>query len=274
MDAHSRCAYGILILALMYLVLPLQAAGPIVNDNADLFSEQTYRVKSVQIEGNLSLKTTELKSTCLTQAQSRIMFWKKDMIFDPTVWAADCERMKRFYARHGFFSAVVKDKTQVDHEAKTVVAKVEIQEGPVCNINDIHIVVNGKEQDTSNYKLGIQVGDVFSTEAYQEANKRIQQVFLNNAYAWVKVDASALVELDKSVVKVTYKVHSGPRCRFGLVEYAGLERVRMDHVLREMCFETDQIFSAELLEKYRSRLLALGWFKAVIIEMPDREQKP
>jgi translocation and assembly module TamA len=80
------------------------------------------------------------------------------------------------------------------------------------------------------------------------------------------VDRKVVVDHRTRTVSVTLDVEPGPLGRFGDVTVEGLTTLKTKFVVRRTPWKTDDIYDADLLDEYRTKLATEGLFQSISVE--------
>lgn len=88
-----------------------------------------------------------------------------------------------------------------------------------------------------------------------------------HGYPYAKAaDRKVVVDHRSHTVTVAINVDPGPLSRFGDVTVKGLNKLKEDFIRRRIPWKRDDIYDANLLDKFRTTLSGLGLFQSVTIE--------
>jgi outer membrane protein insertion porin family/translocation and assembly module TamA len=270
---RAPAASVFLLLALFWLE-PLPAIPVEALDSA-----REWRVKDVIITGNEKFSTGELEEILTTKTRDWYAFWRSRPVFDPAAFAADLERLARFYQAHGYYEAKVSHDLEVDREEGLVVAKIMIHEGEPARVGRISLeLVDAPELkpelEALLPKLPLKEGEIFSEVAYQLTETGLKAFLYDRSRARVEVQRKAEVILERREARVFYTVKAGPETRFGSTTIQGLKDVSEEIVSRELTYKPGEPFSGQALRESEQNLRQLDLFSLIRFELENRPQDP
>jgi outer membrane protein insertion porin family len=252
---------ALLLSQLLLLLLPVPGLAASIRD---LRPGEAYRVDRLEISGNKAVSASEILAQLKTQSRPFYQVWKERPLFNPGVFEADLERVKRLYQVNGFYAA----KIAYDLKLQKHLVSIEIRptEGPPVLVQKVDLKVDGQKvrSGTAPYsQLTVKSGQIFTQDAYQNSERNLRKYFLDRGYAHVKLERQALVNLKVHRARLQYAVWPGVRAVFGesIVKHA--DNVDPALVLRELEYRPGDLFSQEKIEESRQRIVKLGIFALV-----------
>jgi outer membrane protein assembly complex protein YaeT len=245
----------------------------------DLTTERPWQVAEVVIAGNQVFSQEELRAVLLTRQRPWYLPWKERPGFDPSTFAADLERLQRFYEARGYYETGVTYDLQVDDKAALVTALVQIQEGRPITVAAVDVQVasdttKAQAMPSLPEKLPLQSGALFTEEAYQQSEQVFREFFLQRGHAHVETQRKAEVDLAQDHARVWYTVQPGPQAVFGPTRVEGTKNVDPHLILRELTYQPGEQFSLKKIAESRQKILDLELFRAVDIAPEQTEEKP
>lgn len=263
------------LLVLLAALAPSRVPG-VSLDGLDLGVE--WKLKAVRIRGNRAVPKRELRKAIETQPRRWFAIWRKRPAFDPAAFRTDLARLQRAYRARGFYHARVGHDLELPDEGDTLVAVVEIEEGPPVLVERVEVMLSGdpvppKERTELLENLPVHEGDVFAEEAYDKAFTYLRAAYREWGYARVEVTKWAEVDATRDRATVSYRAESGPRSVFGAIEIAGTQRVEPAVVRRELDFEPGDRFAQSRIDQSRRNLASLSLFRGIRLD-EDRSRDP
>jgi outer membrane protein insertion porin family len=227
-------------------------------------------IRQIRIIGNHSFPEKELlKQFSQTTPTLFSAFTKKDQ-YSKQALSADLEVLRTWYLDRGYLNFQI-DSTQVSitPDKKDIYITINITEGKPYSIKVVKLsgdLVVPKEKIFP--LIRINPGDVFSRKRVTEAVDRISALLGNEGYAFANVNT--VPELDEKTREVTlgFFVDPGKRVYVRRINIAGNTTTRDEVLRREMRQMEGGWYSAEKVERSRTRLDRLGFFEKVNVETP------
>jgi outer membrane protein insertion porin family/translocation and assembly module TamA len=259
----------IFVLFLLFLFAGAISARAIPLDALD--SSREWLVKDLTISGNKQVSTGDLEEILLIKERPWYAFWHDRPRFDPEAFAADLQKIERFYQSAGFYEVKVAHDLQVDYERELVSVKVIIDENRPVIVKQISIEIVDRPElkellESERRKFALQEGKTFTEEAYQGTATAIRDFFFDRGRARVEVGRKAEVLADEGRANVFYRVTAGPQAVFGETKIQGLKDVTSDVVERELTYKPGDIFSGKALRDSRRNLLQLDLFSEIELQ--------
>jgi outer membrane protein insertion porin family len=234
----------------------------------DLDPARDWQLKDLTMTGNERFSSREILGALTTKTRPWYAPWRSLPPFDPATFAADMERLVRFYQAKGYYDAKISYDLEVDETEDHVIANVTINEGEPVKVAEISFAVSDRpalmaELDTLRTGLPLTEGMIFTEESYQQTEAKIKEFFLDQGLARVKVERKAEVIRDKHEARVSYVVEAGPPTVFGETKVEGLKEVAQEIVTRELTYKVGEPFSNKALAASRKNLLELDLFSEI-----------
>jgi outer membrane protein assembly complex protein YaeT len=245
----------------------------------DLTTEKPWQVAEVVITGNQVFSQEELRAVLLTRQRPWYFPWKERPVFDPSTFAADLERLQRFYEARGYYETGVTYDLQVDDKVALVTALIQIQEGRPITVAAVDVQVASDAAEAQAMpalpeKLPLQSGALFTEEAYQQSEQVFREFFLQRGHTHVETQRKAEVDLAKDRARVWYTVQPGPQAVFGPTRVEGTKDVDPHLILRELTYQPGEQFSLQKIAESRQKILDLELFRVVDVAPEQTKGKP
>jgi len=215
---------------------------------------------SIQIEGNHSIKTKELRSGL---ALRRVQ--KQGTSPDPYLVVIDGKRIAGEYIRRGFLEVDVRSRVERHGDATKVIYTV--MEGPRAKtrvmitgipVNDPDLTVQMVRE-----ALPIKDGEPFAYGPYDKAKERMLGIIEDAGYAHAELDAHVIVDRanHEAIIHLEYQV--GPKCTFGTVELLGIDGEVADAVRARVAIEPGQQYSSAAIAETQRAIYDMRRFSMV-----------
>ncbi len=152
-----------------------------------------FRVGTVTISGDLILE----KDIMIGMLKVR-----EEKYLDRQVLRNDTRKIQDLYAKQGYAFAEIRPRVLKSANSKRVDIGLEIDKGPLVHFNRIEITGNTRTRDNVIRRdLTVTEGDIFSSEAIRESNKKLQRLGFFD-----EVSIMPQPGLDDKVMDVTIEV--------------------------------------------------------------------
>ncbi len=173
-------------------------------------------------------------------------------------------RSEGYYDGHVRY-AIAQDQTPVR-------VTVTIEPGPAYTLSeyDVRYVSDGKTESTAPKGAKtpmLPLGMRARAPMIVEYEGRIVNSLTRHGYPYAEaVDRKVVVDHRSRTVSVTVDVKPGPLSRFGEVTVTGLTKLKKKFVTRRVPWKKDDIYDANLLDQFRTKLATQGLFQSVSVE--------
>jgi outer membrane protein insertion porin family len=262
---YSRGKYGVKIET---TVTPLERNR--VDILIDISEGAVAKIRQINIVGNKVFDDKTLLSQFSQKTPNWLSFYTKDDQYSKQVLAADLETLRSYYQDRGYIKFNI-DSTQVSitPDKKDIYITINITEGKQYKVREVRLsgeLVVKPEKLYPDFQIN--AGDVFSRKRVTDTVTRISDTLGNEGYAFANVNTVPDIDEKTREVDLTFFVDPGKRVYVRRINFAGNSKTR-DEVLRQELRQMEAgWFSAEKVERSRTRLQRLGFFEQVNVETP------
>jgi len=262
---YSRGKYGVKIET---TVTPLERNR--VGILLDVSEGAVARIREINIVGNHVFDDETLLDQFEQQTPNWLSFYTKSDQYSKQELAADLETLRSWYQDRGYIKFNV-DSTQVSitPDKKDIYITINITEGEQYKVREVRLsgdLVVPPEELYPNFRIN--AGDVFSRKRVTDTVTRISDRLGNEGYAFANVNTVPDVNDETREVDLTFFVDPGKRVYVRRINFAGNTKTRDEVLRQEMRQMEGGWFSAEKVERSRTRLQRLGFFEEVNVETP------
>jgi translocation and assembly module TamA len=188
----------------------------------------------------------------------------------------------------GYFNPVVKVQ-RVEDGAQPPLLRMSVEPGPRALIDRLTLDVQGGlyEEVASGdppavvlaqalqNEWGLQPGQPFTQSAWDSAKNRVLATLRSNGYLSAQWSGTAAqVNADDNTVRLFAVADSGALFRIGTIRVAGLQRFDEQAVMPAARELVGRPATEQLLRDVQDRLLSLGLFESIIIDVDDTSADP
>ena len=237
----------------------------------DISEGRVARIKQINIIGNHSYTDEELLDEFnLTTPTFFSTFTKRDQ-YSKQALAADLEVLRTWYLDRGYLKFQV-NSTQVSitPDKRDIYLTINITEGDQYRIKVVTLSGDLVVPPEEIYPLiNINPEDIFSRKRVTEAVDKISSLLGNQGYAFANVNTVPEIDDDTNEVSLGFFIDPGKRVYVRRINISGNASSRDEVLRREMRQMEGGWYSAEKVERSRTRLDRLGFFEEVNVETPS-----
>jgi outer membrane protein assembly complex protein YaeT len=253
------------------LALVIQFSGWIERASAESIDDPgTRTVREIRWVGVEALPTKEIEAAILTR-RANWKPWVKSQPFDPATLDQDLERIRRLYARKGYYEADA--RAELEPAGEAVDLRIEVSEGrPILletfEVTFVHRGIAEATLEPAALTLGLPlaIGEVFRSDDYKHARDEILSRAAERGYGAASIAGGAEVDRVRRTARVTWSLDPGPFVRLGPLTIEGLDRVDPALVRRELTLLPGEPYAPAALRRNQRALFALGLFRSVSIQ--------
>lgn len=262
---YSRGKYGVKIET---TVTPLERNR--VDILIDVSEGSVAKIRQINIVGNKVFDDETLLDEFNQSTPNWLSFYTKDDQYSKQELAADLEALRSFYQDRGYIKfAINSTQVSITPDKKDIYITINISEGEQYKVREVRLsgeLVVPPEKLYPDFQVN--AGDVFSRKRVTDTVTRISDTLGNEGYAFANVNTVPDVNEETREVDLTFFVDPGKRVYVRRISYAGNSKTRDEVLRQEMRQMEGGWFSAEKVERSRTRLQRLGFFESVNVETP------
>lgn len=226
---------------------------------------QRSGIAAINFTGNNSINSGTLKSQLLTKETSILSFLFRDDVYDEQKVAVDRERVRLYYANHGFPDTQVTSVSEFDQSRNAYFINFTVNEGQRYEFGDVGIEtsINGLNSDALRSTIETREGQGYSFEDLQKTVEDMAFAATGQGYAFADVRPRIDRDPASGTFNVTYLVDEGPRVYVERINITGNDKTRDYVIRRELPFGEGDPFNRSLVTRGKANIERLGYFSAV-----------
>jgi outer membrane protein insertion porin family len=222
-------------------------------------------IAAINFTGNNSINEGSLEGVMLTK-QTGILSWLfKDDGYDEQKLAVDRERIRLYYANHGFPDAQVTSVGQYDAAQNAYYINFTINEGQRYEFGQVGIEtsISGLNTDVLRGTVQTDQGSRYSVTDLQSSIEDMAYEATTQGYSFADVRARLDRDEANGTFNITYLVDEGPRVYVERINVTGNTKTRDFVIRRELEFAEGDPFNRALVVRGRQEIEELGYFSTV-----------
>jgi outer membrane protein insertion porin family len=231
---------------------------------------EVAKIESINIVGAKAFSEKDLLKLFTLTTSGWLTWYTKNDQYSRQKLSADLETLRSYYLDRGYVDFTI-DSTQVSitPDKRDIYITISITEGEKYTVSSVKLAGNLILPEEQLQKLvQIQPGQVFSREKLTESTKAITDLLSREGYAFANVNAQPEADKKDQTVALTLFVDPGRRVYVRRINVTGNTRTRDEVVRREVRQMEGAWYDSERINKSRTRIDRLGYFKEVTVETP------
>ena len=223
-------------------------------------------IAAINFTGNNNVSAWQLKSVMTTKETGWLSWLLKDDNYTQEQLDADRERIRQYYANHGFPDAQVSSAVaEYDAERQGYFISVTIVEGNPVDFGAIGVETSiaGLDANQLTGTIRTREGDRFSAAELARTAQDMAIEATNLGYPFADVRPRIDRDPATGTFAVTYLVDQGQRLYVERINITGNEKTRDFVIRRELPFAEGDPFNRALVTQGKSNIEALGYFSRV-----------
>ncbi|MDZ7683788.1 MAG: outer membrane protein assembly factor BamA [Gammaproteobacteria bacterium] len=243
-----------------------------VSIDIDVTEGKVAGIRHINIVGNTVFDNETLLDMLELKLPSLFSFYTKDDQYAREKLSGDLEKLESFDLDRGYLNFAI-DSTQVSisPSKEDVYITINVIEGERFEVSGVDIA--GELHDISESSIRslilVREGQTFSRELMTTSEERIERALGNAGYTFASATGQPVAREGSNEVEVRFFVDAGKRAYVRRINFSG-NTVTQDEVLRrEMRQMEGGWASTAFIERSKTRLERLGYFKEVNVETPE-----
>ena len=238
--------------------------------NFDITEGDVAKIRAINIVGAKAFKEKDLLKLMTLRTPGMMTWWSKNDQYSKQKLAGDLEALRSHYLNQGYREFNI-ESTQVSitPDKKDIYITINLNEGEKYTVSDFKLAGDLPVPEAELMPLvTLKPGDSFSREKLNESIKKIGDRLGNEGYAFANVNAAPEIDKDKRTAGFTLLVDPGRKVYVRRVNVTGNTRTKDEVVRREMRQMEGGWYAADKINRSRTRVERLGFFKETNIETP------
>ncbi len=238
----------------------------------------TTGVARISFIGNKVFDDDTLRSQIATEETAWWRFLSSNDNYDPDRLTFDREQLRRFYLRNGYADfRVVSAVAELTPDRENFYITFTVDEGPVYKFGKVVINSKIKELNPASLRPMVPIveGRTYNAELIDKAIDSLTNAAGTKGYAFAEVHPRIARNRARHTIDVIFEIQQGPRVYVERINITGNTRTLDKVIRREFRLVEGDAFNRILVDRSRTRIRSLGFFKDVDIKpvqgsQPDR----
>jgi len=235
-----------------------------------LVEGKAAKIKQINIVGNKSFRERKLLKLFELKTTNLLSIFNKSDQYSRQKLSGDLEKLRSFYLDHGYVNFNI-DSTQVSitPDKKDIYITINMTEGDQYIVTGVKLAgeLVVPEKDLF-YLITVRKGTLFSRKEVTDSSTRISDRLGDDGYAFANVNSIPDINNDAKTVSITFFVDPGKRVYVRRINFSGNSRTRDEVLRREMRQQENAWIATPKVDRGKTRLERLGYFKEVNVETP------
>lgn len=238
----------------------------------------TTGVSRINFTGNKVFDGGTLSGQIATEESRWWKFFATNDNYDPDRLQFDQESLRRYYVNRGYADfKVVSAVAQLTPNRESFYLNFTVSEGFRYRFGKITVDSKIKELPGARLRplIAANDGDIYSQEAVQKAIDALTNAAGTQGYAFAEVHPRIKRNEKTRTIDLGFEIAQGPRVYIEKIAIAGNSRTLDKVIRRQFRLQEGDAFNRVLIDRSRTRIRGLGFFKEVDVKnvpgsQPDR----
>lgn len=232
----------------------------------------------VNFLGNNQFSGNDLRNVVVTKESTWYKFFSSNDNYDPDRIEYDREQLRKFYRNRGFYDfRIVSSVAELAPDKNGFAVTYALDEGARYHFGKLTVRTQLKKLngDILRQLLPIREGQVYQDQKIEQSTDALTFAAGAAGFAFVDVRPRYTPNPAKHTVDVVFDVKEGPRVYIDRIDIVG-NTTTLDYVIRrQMTVQEGDAYNRALVDRSKTSIRALGFFKDVDItnvpgSAPDR----
>lgn len=239
-----------------------------VNIDIEIHEGKSTRIKGINIVGNQAFSDEEIRDDWESSTTNWLSWYTDDDQYSREKVSGDLEKLGDYYLNRGYADFNVSStQVTVTPDKRKMYLSASVDEGDVYTIGDVKLVGDMVlPEKTLRQFVRVDKGDTFNRQRLQNSADAMKAVLANIGYAFAEVDPLPDVDKDNDTVDITFYIKPGKRVYVRRINFSGNTRTEGEVLRREMRQLEGSWYSQAAIDRSKTRIKQLGYFKDVKIE--------
>jgi outer membrane protein insertion porin family len=238
----------------------------------------TTGVSKINFTGNKIYTSDTLRGQIATEESRWWKFLASNDNYDPDRLQFDRESLRRYYVNRGYHDfKVLSAVAQLTPDRSSFYINFTVEEGVRYRFGEISIVSKIAELPAAQLRPMVEAksGEIYTQELVQKAIEALTNAAGTKGYAFADVRPRLKANPKSRTIDLGFEIVQGPRVYIEKINIAGNTRT-LDHIIRrQFRLQEGDAFNRVLIDRSRTRIRSLGFFKEVEVKnvpgsQPDR----
>ena len=237
---------------------------------------QNTGIARINFIGNQVFDSDTLKGQIATEESAWWKFLASNDNYDPDRLAFDREQLRRWYVNHGYADfKVISSVAQLAPDRSNFYLTFTVDEGARYTISKVSINSKVKELTEKDLRplVPFSAGDVYDADQVQKSVEALTNAAGTKGYAFAEVHPRITRDRVKHTIDMGFDIVQGPRVYIERIDIVGNTKTLDSVVRREFRLVEGDAFNQVLVDRSRTRIRSLGFFKDVDIKNAPGSQQ-
>jgi outer membrane protein insertion porin family len=225
-------------------------------------------VASINFVGNRIFSDDDLRDQILTEESAWWRFLTTNDNYDPDRLTFDREQLRRFYMSRGYADfQVISAVAELAPDRRNFYITFTVDEGERYNFGNIEIMSGIRELIPADLMplLVIETGDVYNAEDIDRSVDALTFAAGTRGFVFVDIRPRVTRNANTRTIDLVFQIEEAPRVYVERINIVGNTRTDDDVIRREFRIAEGDAFNRVLVERSRTLVRGLGFFREVTI---------
>lgn len=226
-------------------------------------------IKSISFLNNNVYSDSSLRQEIVTTESKWWNFFTSQDNYDPDRITFDREQLRRFYLRNGYADFRVDSAVaELARDRSGFYVTFTLSEGERYDFGNVEVTSNVAELSPEEMLdlVKFSTGDTYNAELVEKTVEALTFYAGSRGYAFAEIKPRIRRDAQNKVINIVFNVEQGPRVYIERINIVGNTQTLDKVIRREIRLSEGDAFNKVLIERSKTRIKSLGFFKEVEIE--------
>jgi outer membrane protein insertion porin family len=235
----------------------------------------TTGVASISFVGNRVYSDSDLRDQIVTVESAWWRFLSTNDNYDPDRLTFDREQLRRFYLQRGYADFhVVSAVAELAPDRQNFYITFTVEEGERYNFGKIEIQSAIRDLNPADLMplVVAETGEVYNAELIDRSVEALTFAAGTRGFVFIDIRPRVTRNREAHTIDLIFQIEEGPRVYVERINITGNIRTRDEVIRREFRLAEGDAFNRVLVDRSRTRIRGLGFFREVnITEEPGSQ---
>ena len=225
-------------------------------------------VRRINFIGNTKFSDSTLREEIATRETRWWRLLTSNDNYDPDRLTFDRELLRRYYLKRGYADfRVVSSVAELTRDRESFFITITVEEGNKYTFGEVDVSSQLEELDINDMRdlLAMENGDTYNAEKIDTTIDALTFAAGTKGFAFVDVRPRVRRDRDARIININFQINEGPRVYVERININGNVRTLDKVIRREFRLSEGDAFNRVLVDRSKSRIRGLGFFKEVEI---------
>ena len=243
------------------------------------FAQENMQIKRIKLKGESAAHNSMVKESMTLKSTSwfkRKILKKDAVLYTNKLYHDDLKRIKQQYQKNGYLNISFGERAVTVNKKQKIKLTLFINEGEPVEVSEVSYLVDSavtledalppREKRNVFLQSQLTISKRFSDEAFLNDQLLIADEFNNIGYPFALIKYKLSVDTLSNTAQINWLIDKGRLVHFGETTVAGNEKVPVKSILRQLNYESGDIWSKKRIDETQRHIYNQGMYRVASIK--------